>query len=156
MQALLDSYTRVYVRGSKIIHAFNTRTIIRYTTRSRPFHSIVGCHVELSSHSTTPTPPRISIARILADTSDTRDKLKLFLYVASWTTRRHSHDDPIARMSARGCRRRCRCRRRGMRALQTSVYAIGSSPCIGLQQWCDPSVALNSKTAHLDYCLYTI
>ena len=56
------------------------------------------------------------LARILADTSDTRDFLKLFLWQAergSCPTRRHPRDDH----RPRGCRRECRCwcRCRGMR-----------------------------------------
>jgi len=58
------------------------------------------------------------LARILADTSDTRDFLRLFL----WQAERHADilATILARMSARmsACRAsRYRCRCRGMRAL---------------------------------------
>ena len=56
------------------------------------------------------------LATILAETSDTRDFLKLFL----WQAERHA--DIFSRRSSqgcrRGCRRRCLCRRRGMPALR--------------------------------------
>jgi len=54
--------------------------------------------VYISWHSTTPTPTPI-LARILADTSDTRDFLKLFL----WQAERHADilAAILARMSAR-------------------------------------------------------
>jgi len=60
------------------------------------------------------------LTRILADTSDTRDFLKLFLWqLASWTTRRHSRDNPCENFSEEDV---------GVGVVECGLYRLGTKP----------------------------